>query len=187
MRLLFNLLVVAALTLLASTNAQSIDTVAHQRQRANFESHKLLRSLKTNIEDVVEDSGDVEEERAPKFLTMKQLQKLRKSERIKEIKEVLAIGMVNGKAAAQAAAAAAKNKKVATISTQLDDNAAEMLKTKSLKNEVFIRWHNDGVHPQAIFDALAQPGKYSGAKWNGIAIAYLNFASDMAKAAAKAS
>ncbi|KAL4129750.1 hypothetical protein PRIC2_005757 [Phytophthora ramorum] len=67
---------------------------------------------------------------------MKQLQKLRKSERIKEIKEVLAIGMVNGKAAAQAAAAAAKNKKVATISTQLDDNAAEMLKTKSLKNEV---------------------------------------------------
>ncbi|KAL4156945.1 hypothetical protein PRNP1_005971 [Phytophthora ramorum] len=87
---------------------------------------------------------------------MKQLQKLRKSERIKEIKEVLAIGMVNGKAAAQAAAAAAKTKKVATISTQLDDNAAKMLKTKSLKNEVNVNVKSNG---RLLFGRrVARPG-----------------------------
>ncbi|KAG1695954.1 hypothetical protein DVH05_018941 [Phytophthora capsici] len=173
------LLLATSLFLFADTSAQSIDGIT--------EGGRMIRH---GLDNVVKgpNNGESEEERGvKKFPTLEKLKDLRKAERLKEIKEALALAKIEVKAAAEAAAKATKAQKVAAISAQLDDATAQkILKDPEFKNTFFGAWHQAKVDPQLVFNAFALPGKYSTAKWNGIAVAYLDYTRDMALAAARA-
>ncbi|KAG7377209.1 hypothetical protein PHYPSEUDO_012026 [Phytophthora pseudosyringae] len=196
MRLSLVLLVAATLTLWADSNARSADTMTHPhlRQKAtssdvvegtaeNEDGQTSLRLLK-NVE-IADDREDSEEERGfNKFPTLEKLKALRKVERIMEVKEALAHAKGAVKAAAEAAA---KDKRVEAISAQLDDATVKsMLKDPKVNNAVFDAWHQAKLDPQLVFNAFALRGKFTNAKWDGIANAYLDYATKMALAAAKA-
>ncbi|POM80806.1 Putative RxLR effector [Phytophthora palmivora] len=190
MRLSVILLVTIILTLLVAINALS--TTVHQRLKQNMAlsdgvgavGHKFWRVLKAVGE--IDKSRDSEEERGlNRFPTLDQLKRLRKAERIKEIKEALTISKMNVKTAAEAAAKATKAKQVEAIAAQLDDAMVQkILKDPDVKDAVFKAWHQEKLHPQLVFDSFALPGKFTTAKWNGIGVAYLDFVTTMAKAAA---
>ncbi|ETM33012.1 hypothetical protein L914_19703 [Phytophthora nicotianae] len=198
MRLSLVLLATAGFALPADTNARSTDAITHPRLRqkvtspdtvdaidaGNLVNQAFFRVLKS-VETVAA-HADPEEERGLNGLSgWTKLKNLRKAERIKEIKEALAIAKVQVKAAADAAAA--KAAQVKNIADQLDDaTIQEILKNPKFKDKMFSTWHKDNVDPQLIFNALALLGKYTQAKWDGIAIAYLDFSTKMAIAAAKA-
>ncbi|KAG3004038.1 hypothetical protein JG687_00016948 [Phytophthora cactorum] len=200
MRLSLVLLVTAALFLLADTSARSTDltTRQHLRQKVtlsnavgasdlgNLGGQAFLRVLKS-VEAVDASEGPEEERGLNGLFGWTKLNNLRKAERIKEIKEALAIAKVQVKVAAEAAAkAAAKAKEVKRIADQLDDVTVEnMLKDPVFKDSVFKAWHKDNIHPQLVFDSLALPRKYTTAKWIKIGVAYTDYATKMAMAAAR--
>ncbi|KAL3662177.1 hypothetical protein V7S43_012977 [Phytophthora oleae] len=179
MRLSIILLVAISLALFVDTNARSIEGITEN-------GRTFLRGL-GSVEEVG-DSEDSQEERGiKKFPTLEKLKNLRKVERIKEIKEALALAKIEVKAAAEAAAKAAKAQKVAAISAQLDDATVQkILKDPEIKKAVFGAWHQAKLDPQLVFNAFALPGKYTAAKWDGIANSYLDYVTKIALAAARA-
>ncbi|KAF4035386.1 RXLR domain-containing protein [Phytophthora infestans] len=203
MRLSLILLATASVALLVDTSARPTDTGTRKRLKQktvstnddandaeSLESQAFRRVLKSveAIEATELLTEDSKEERILNGLSgWKRLQNLRKAEGIKEIREALDIAKVEVKAVAEAAEKAAKAAQVQKIADQLDDvTVKNMLKNVDTKSAVFHAWHKENVHPQLVFSAFAQHVKFSNDKWNKIAIQYLDFVTDMAKAAAKA-
>ncbi|KAK1944400.1 hypothetical protein P3T76_004312 [Phytophthora citrophthora] len=169
----------SVVVLLAASFALSVHTCTCANSKAIDEIAEGGRTFLRGLDSLEEgpDNDDSEEERGiKKFPTLEKLKNLRKVERIKEIEEALALAKIEVKAAAEAAAKAAKAQKIAAISEQLDDATVQkILKDPEVKNAVFAAWHQAKLDPQLVFNAFALPGKYTAAKWDRIAIAYLNY------------
>ncbi|KAG6615335.1 putative secreted RxLR effector protein [Phytophthora cinnamomi] len=181
MRLSLLSVVTAALTLLASGTAESADKGSHRGLRS-VSSSEELHDIKVHA---VDEGDDSEEERGGNGLSSAALKwkKIRTSVRLKELEEVLSIAKTQVKAAVQAAV---KAKQIEAVAKFLDDTTVEkMVKNVAYRSDVFKGWHDIRIEPQTVFTTIAESGKYTGAKWTYIGDGYLEYVTDIAKAAAK--